>query len=191
MASASSSPPVSNSSGMSSTTMSAPGAASASKKPWRSAPTSGWTMDSSRFNASGRPATRLARAARSTAPLTGHAREGRLDRRHRRAARAVERVHGGIGVVDRRRPPRRNMAQRRRLAHADGAGEADHDQGCQRSSARARASTSAGGGRPKKASKDWGWPGGSACRGHRPFAGPRLGAAARNGGAPAACRPCP
>ena len=62
------SPPVSNSNGMSSTTISAPCTSALAKNFARSRPTSGWTMPFSRLSSSGLPSTAWRSASRSTLP---------------------------------------------------------------------------------------------------------------------------
>ena len=92
------------------------------------------------------------------APLLHNAGKGRAHRVHRRAAQVIEVVHRGVGVIDRHA----GLAEHRgggRLAHADGAGQADQDHWPSAFRASARTSRSVGGDSPKKASKDGrAWP---------------------------------
>ena len=83
-------------------------------------------MPFSRVSASGSPSTRSPSRSRSTAPSADHAGKAASTGADRRAARRVEPVHLGVGVVDRRAL----LGEHRRggrLAHADRAGEADDD----------------------------------------------------------------
>lgn len=76
----------------------------------------------------------------------GRSRKGRLDRRQRLPARALQPVHLGIGIEDGH--PRAPQHRRdRRLAHADRAGQTKHDH-CA-SSAFSSSSQSSGGAAPK------------------------------------------
>ena len=119
-------PPVSNSSGMSSTHDRRAGGAIA----WRGthrrrrAPADGRSLPASSAP-SASPSTLLRQSsARSTTPSTTVPGKRRLDQRRRLAG--IEAMHRLVGIVDRHAGLREHL-RRRRLAHADRAGEAEHD----------------------------------------------------------------
>ena len=123
-ASQSRSPPVSNRSGMSSTATGARAATAAVRNASRSARTSGCTIASSSFRRSGSTEHLLAERRTIDDPVRDGA--GKCFRDERGGGAAIERVHDRIGVVDgnAERPEHRRG---RRLAHADRAGEAEHE----------------------------------------------------------------
>ena len=118
------SPRPSNSSGMSSTTSFSPRRAARFRKARCRWPTSGWTMASSLRSAC--LVAEHARAQRLAVEhaVLHHAGKRRLDRRQRRAARRLQGVDGGVGVVHRHAHLPQHPG-RGRLAHADRAGQAD------------------------------------------------------------------
>ena len=114
----------------------------------------------SRFSASGSLNTMRAERRAVDHARPDHAWKGRSIGLDRRAARRVEPVHLGVGVVD-RRALLGEHGRGGRLAHADRAGEADGDHAGppERLQARRAHVDSAGGGRPNKASNDGrAWP---------------------------------
>ena len=86
--------------------------------------TSGCTMASSCFMRSESSRTAAPSFVRSTTPSADGAGKRLLDQR--RGAAAIERVHGGIGIVNRDAEPAEKIGGRR-FAHADGAGEPEDE----------------------------------------------------------------
>ena len=115
--------------------MPAPLAASARRNARSASSTSGWTMASRRLNLSGSASSAGGELLAIDLAGGGGAGEGRLDGRDGSAL--VELVHLGVGIAD--GDAERAQARRhRRLAHADGAGEADDQHQCPSMSATSR-----------------------------------------------------